>query len=517
MQDQVVIFDTTLRDGEQSPGATMNIKEKLEVAHQLARLGIDVIEAGFPISSEGDFEAVNLIAREVKGPVICGLSRAGKPDIIRAGEAIAPAEKRRIHTFIATSDIHMEKKLRMTREQVLENASEAVKLAKSFTDDVEFSCEDASRSDWDFMCRVLEAAIEAGATTLNIPDTVGYAVPEQFGELIAYLMKNVNGIQNTIVSVHCHNDLGMAVANSLAGVQAGARQVECTINGIGERAGNASLEEIVMALRTRANYYGVDTGINTKEIYRTSRMVSNITGMRVQANKAIVGANAFAHEAGIHQDGVIKDKTTYEIMKPEDVGWLGENMVMGKHSGRAAFSQRLFALGFTNLNPDELNRAFRRFKDLCDLKKQVYDEDIYAIVEDEFSKSFEGYTLEDMTVTTSMAGAQKAWVKVSRAGETFEQTAEKGDGPVDVLFKALEAVVGLPIKLRDYSVSSVTSGKDAQGRVRLRLDVDGREVRGNAVHTDTTVASGQAYLNAVNRYLMTKDVAVFAGADVTTP
>jgi 2-isopropylmalate synthase len=300
-------------------------------------------------------------------------------------------------------------------------------------------------------------------------------------------------------------------------VQAGARQVECTINGIGERAGNASLEEIVMALRTRGNYYGLTTGINTREIYRTSRMVSNITGMRVQANKAIVGANAFAHEAGIHQDGVIKDKTTYEIMKPEDVGWIGENMVMGKHSGRAAFSQRLFALGFTSLNPDELNRAFKRFKDLCDLKKQVFDEDIYAIVEDEFSRSFEGYTLEDMTVTTSMSGKPKAQVKVSRAGETFERSADEGDGPVDVLFKALEAVVGLPIRLRDYSVSSVTSGKDAQGRVRVQMDIDGREVRGNAVHTDTTVASALAYLNAVNRYLMTKDVAVFAGADVTTP
>jgi 2-isopropylmalate synthase len=517
MQDQVVIFDTTLRDGEQSPGATMNIKEKLEVAHQLARLGIDVIEAGFPISSDGDFEAVNLIAREVKGPVICGLARANKPDILRAGEAVAPATKRRIHTFIATSDIHMEKKLRMTREQVLETAFESVKLAKTFTDDVEFSCEDASRSDWDFMCRVLEAAIEAGATTLNIPDTVGYAVPEQFGELIGHLMKHVKGIGGTIVSVHCHNDLGMAVANSLAGVQAGARQVECTINGIGERAGNASLEEIVMALRTRGNYYGLTTGINTREIYRTSRMVSNITGMRVQANKAIVGANAFAHEAGIHQDGMIKDKTTYEIMKPEDVGWIGENMVMGKHSGRAAFSQRLFALGFTSLNPEELNRAFKRFKDLCDLKKQVFDEDIYAIVEDEFSRSFEGYNLEDMTVTTSMNGKPRAEVKVSRSGETIERTADEGDGPVDVLFKALEAVVGLPIRLRDYSVSSVTSGKDAQGRVRVQMEIDGREVRGNAVHTDTTVASALAYLNAVNRYLMTKDVAVFAGTDVTTP
>lgn len=517
MKDRVVIFDTTLRDGEQSPGATMNNREKLEVAHQLARLGIDVIEAGFPISSDGDFESVQLIAREVEGPTICGLARAGKQDILRAGEALAPAKKKRIHTFIATSPIHMEKKLRMSPDAVLEAAVEAVTLARSFTDDVEFSCEDASRSDWDFMCKVLAAAIEAGATTLNIPDTVGYAVPEQYGKLIKYLSDNVPGIENCILSVHCHDDLGMAVANSLAGVEAGARQIECTINGIGERAGNASLEEIVMALRTRKDFYGLGTGIDIGEIYKTSKLVSSITGMTVQANKAIVGANAFAHEAGIHQDGVIKDKLTYEIMKPEDVGWLGENMVMGKHSGRAAFRQRLFALGFTSLNDVELNRAFDRFKALCDAKKEVYDEDIFAIVEDEFAKSVNDYKLESLTVSSSTDGKPSAKIKVSREGETFEETVEEGDGPIDAVFKGLEKIVGLNAKLQDFGLSSVTSGKSAQGRVKVRLQIEGRDVRGTGVATDIIVGSAEAYLNAVNRYLMTKDSAIFAGADAMTP
>lgn len=516
-ENRVVIFDTTLRDGEQSPGATMNIKEKLEVAHQLARLGVDVIEAGFPISSDGDFESVNLIAREAKGPTICGLARANKPDIVRAGESIGPADKGRIHTFIATSDIHMKKKLRMEPPAVIEAAYESVKLARSFTDDVEFSCEDASRSDWDFMCRVLEAAIEAGATTLNIPDTVGYAVPEQYRKLIAYLRENTKGIENCILSVHCHDDLGMAVANSLAGVQGGARQVECTINGIGERAGNASLEEIVMALRTRSDFFGLDTGIKATEIYRTSRMVSAITGMAVQANKAIVGANAFAHEAGIHQDGVIKDKQTYEIMKPDDVGWMGENMVMGKHSGRAAFRQKLFMLGFTNLNPEELNRAFERFKALCDAKKEVYDEDIYAIVEDEFSKSISDYKLDFLEVTSSTDGRPRADMKVSRGGELFEEAVDEGDGPIDAVFKGLESIVGLDIKLLDFGLTSVTAGKDAQGRVKVRLQIGGREIRGHGVATDIVIGAAEAYLNAVNRYLMTKDSAMFSGAEAMTP
>jgi len=516
MEERVVIFDTTLRDGEQSPGATMNIKEKLEVAHQLARLGVDIMEAGFPISSAGDFEAVNLIAKEVEGPVICGLARASKQDVTRAGEAIAPAKKRRIHTFIATSDIHIEKKLRSTREAVLKAAVEAVKLAKTFTDDVEFSCEDASRTDFDYMVEVFTAAIEAGATTINVPDTVGYAVPEQYGKLIADLKKKVRGAENVVISVHCHDDLGMAVANSLAGVMNGARQIECTINGIGERAGNASMEEIAMALRTRANYFGIETGLKIGEIYRTSRLVSRITGMRVQANKAIVGANAFAHEAGIHQDGMIKERRTYEIMKPEDVGWVGDSMVMGKHSGRNAFGQRLFALGFTALNPEEINRAFRRFKDLCDVKKDIYDEDIYAIVEEEISRETASYELDFMKITTSTKGEHKAEVKVGRGEDVFEASCDEGDGPVDALFKSLDKVVGLKLRLIEYGIDSITSGKDAQGRVNVRMDVEGREIRGQGVDPDILVASAKAYLNVVNRYLLTKDVAVFSGS-VTTP
>lgn len=515
MQNRVVIFDTTLRDGEQSPGATMNIKEKLDVALQLARLGVDVMEAGFPISSEGDFEAVNLIAREVEGPVICGLARAQKQDVIRAGEAVAPAKRRRIHTFIATSDIHIEKKLRTTREAVLESTHEAVTLARTFTDDVEFSCEDGSRTELDYMCKVVQAAVDAGATTINIPDTVGYAVPEDYAHRIQYLMKNVRGIEKCIISVHCHNDLGLAVANSLAGVMAGARQIECTINGIGERAGNASMEEIVMAMRTRAAYFGMETGINSREIYKTSRLVSRITGMRVQPNKAIVGANAFAHEAGIHQDGMIKDRSTYEIMEPEHVGWVGESMVMGKHSGRNAFRQRLFALGFTALNPEEINRAFKRFKDLCDVKKDIFDEDIYAIVEEEMSRGAESYELEFLKVVSTTGEPPSASIRIRKGEESREAAVTEGDGPIDALFKGLGQLIGLNIRLVDYGIESVTSGKDAQGRVTVRMEIDGRELRGNGVDTDILVASAKAYLSAVNRFQMTRNVPVFAGADLT--
>ena len=381
MKDRVIIFDTTLRDGEQSPGATMNIKEKLEVAHQLARLGVDIMEAGFPISSEGDFEAVNAIAREVEGPTICGLARTQKPDIIRAGEALEPAKKRRIHTFIATSDIHMEKKLRMSREEVLESAFEAVKLARTFTDDVEFSCEDGSRTELDFMCQVVQQAVNAGATTINIPDTVGYATPEDYFNRIKYLRAHVKGIDDCVISVHCHNDLGLAVANSLAGVQAGARQIECTINGIGERAGNAAMEEIVMALRTRADYYDIGSKISTREIYKTSRLVSRMTGMRVQPNKAIVGANAFAHEAGIHQDGYLKEKSTYEIIDPKSVGVPEGKLVLGKHSGRHALKQRCESLGFT-LTKDELDIVYQRFTALADRKKGLLDEEIAGLIQE---------------------------------------------------------------------------------------------------------------------------------------
>ncbi|MBM3336002.1 2-isopropylmalate synthase, partial [Candidatus Sumerlaeota bacterium] len=364
--ERVSIFDTTLRDGEQAPGFTMHKREKLAVAHQLARLGVDIMEAGFPIASPGDFDAVAAVAEEVKGPIICGLARTIEKDIEAAGRALAKAERRRIHTFIATSDIHVERKLRMSRDEVIARAVEAVKHARTFTDDVEFSCEDAGRTDWDYMCAVVEAAIEAGATTINIPDTVGYCTPWQFGECIRYIRQKTPNIRKAIISVHCHNDLGLAVANSLAGVLNGARQVECTINGIGERAGNASLEEVVMGLATRPDFYRCETAINTREIYRTSRLVSQATNVRVQPNKAIVGANAFAHEAGIHQDGVLKERTTYEIMTAESVGWTGESIVLGKHSGRHAFRKRLEAMGYSHLSPEQLEHAFNRFIELCD-------------------------------------------------------------------------------------------------------------------------------------------------------
>ncbi len=501
-KNRVIIFDTTLRDGEQSPGFSMNLKEKLDMAHQLARLGVDVIEAGFPITSQGDFEAVGKIAAEVRGPVICGLARAVEKDIIRAGEALVAAPRKRIHTFIATSKVHVEKKLRMTPEQVIQNAYNAVKLARTFTEDVEFSCEDAGRTDWGYMVQVLTAAIEAGATTLNIPDTVGYTVPEQFGGCIAYAIKNTPGIDTCVVSVHCHNDLGFATANSLAGVKNGARQIECTINGIGERAGNTSLEEAVMMLRVRKDYFGVETGIKTEEIYRTSRLLSRITGIKVQPNKAVVGGNAFAHESGIHQDGMIKERTTYEIMRPEDVGWTGESMVMGKHSGRAALAKRLAALGFT-LGKEEIERAYERFKELCDKKKDIYDEDLIAIVEDEVLQMQPTWKLEDLEVHAQMNRKPQARVRVRCAdGQIREATASEGDGQVDALYHALESIVGHSVRLVDYAIESVTSGKDALGRVKVVMRVDGREVRGIGVATDVIVASAQAWLSGMNRYLL---------------
>ncbi len=505
-KNRVIIFDTTLRDGEQAPGFSMNLKEKLELAQQLARLGVDVIEAGFPITSQGDFEAVQRVAQEVHGPTICGLARAVEKDIVRAGEALAPAARRRIHTFIATSKVHVEKKLKMTRAEVIRNAHEAVKLARTFTDDVEFSCEDAGRTDWDYIVEVLSAAIEAGATTLNIPDTVGYTVPEQFGGCIAHVLKHTPGIENCVISVHCHNDLGHAVANSLAGVRAGARQVECTINGIGERAGNTSLEEVVMMLRTRKDYYGLETGIKTEEIYRTSRLLSRITGVRVQPNKAIVGANAFAHEAGIHQDGMIKERTTYEIMRPEDVGWTGESMVMGKHSGRAALASRLETLGFT-LGKEDLTRAWDRFKDLCDKKKEIFDEDLIAIVEAEVLQARLSWQLEDLEVHAGMNRVPMARVRVLGAdGESHEATCREGDGQVDALYRALEMVTGRPARLVEYAIESVTGGKDALGRVKVVLSIEGREARGIGVSTDVIVASAQAWLSALNRHQLQSEL-----------
>jgi 2-isopropylmalate synthase len=504
MMDKVLVFDTTLRDGEQAPGCSMNIKEKLEVANQLARLGVDIIEAGFPISSVGDFEAVKAVAEQVKGPVICGLARAREEDVVRCGEAIKHAQRGRIHTFIATSDVHLEKKLRMTKEQVIDAAVKAVKLARTFTDDVEFSCEDAGRTDWDYMCEVIAATIEAGATTINIPDTVGYCSPSQFGDCIRYAREHVKNIGKAIISVHCHNDLGLAVANSLAGIVAGARQVECTINGLGERAGNASLEEIVMNLQVRKDFYKCETGINTREIYRTSRLVSQITGVSVQRNKAIVGANAFAHEAGIHQDGVLKEPTTYEIMTADSVGWTGESMVMGKHSGRHAFKKRLEELGF-RFNDDEINRAFARFKDLCDKKKEVFDEDVYAIVDDEILTTKQIYQLEYLHTTSGTTTIPTATVKI-RKGDEVLQDAGNGDGPIDAAYNAIRRITGMDVKLEEYAIEAATGGEDAVGRVTVKISLGTRVAKGRGASTDIILASIKAYINALNVLAIQEEV-----------
>lgn len=503
MSEKIIIFDTTLRDGEQSPGASLNTKEKLEIAKQLARLGVDVIEAGFPISSPGDFEAVNLIAKKVKGPIICGLARATTADITRCAEALKPARKRRIHTFIATSDIHIEKKLRKTREEVIDLAVKAVKLAKNYTDDVEFSCEDATRSDRDYMCKVIQAAIDAGATTINIPDTVGYSNPFEFGDLIRYIKTNVPSINKVILSVHCHNDLGLAVANSLAAILAGARQVECTINGIGERAGNASLEEIVMNIKTRHDYFKVTTDVDTKQIWRTSRLVSTLTGIPVQPNKAIVGANAFAHESGIHQDGVLKERLTYEIMTPESVGWVGTHMVMGKHSGRHAFRVRLAELGYTDLSETELDEAFKRFKILADKKKEIYDDDLIAIVEEQLTTFPETYTLDYVSITSGNAVLPTATVRLIKEGKPFVD-AGIGNGPVDAVYKTIAKMTAFKGNLLDFKIKSITGGTDAQGEVSVTLEENGLKVVGRGSSTDVLVASAKAYINAINKLIYLK-------------
>ncbi|MCX8038290.1 MAG: 2-isopropylmalate synthase, partial [Candidatus Sumerlaeia bacterium] len=493
--ERVIIFDTTLRDGEQAPGFTMHLNEKLKVAHQLAKLGVDVIEAGFAIASPGDFDAVAAISEEVKGPVICSLSRALPKDIEASGRALAKAPRRRIHTFIATSDIHVQRKLKMSREQVIAQAVSAVKLAKTFTDDVEFSCEDAGRTDWDYMCAVIEAAIEAGATTINIPDTVGYCTPWQFGDCIAYIRNKVPNIGKCVLSVHCHNDLGLAVANSLAGILAGARQVECTINGIGERAGNAALEEIVANLKTRQDFYKCDTAINTKEIYRTSRLVSQVTGTRVQPNKAVVGANAFAHEAGIHQDGILKERATYEIMTPESVGWTGESIILGKHSGRHAFRKRLEAMGYGGLSPEMIEQAFDRFIKLCDKKKVVYDEDLMAILEDEIVGVPQKFQLDYLSISSGTATVPTATVRMKIDGE-IRQDAGCGDGPVDAAYTAIERITGIQAEIAGYSLEAVTSGGDAVGRVRITAKFGGHTVSGLGADTDIIVASAKALVNA---------------------
>lgn len=501
MSNRVYIFDTTLRDGEQSPGVSLNINEKLQIARQLARLGVDIIEAGFPITSPGDFAAVQAVAREVRGVTVAGLARANFKDIDGAWEAVKDAEQARIHTFIATSDIHLKYKLRKDREQVLEAAVAAVKHAKKYTADVEFSAEDASRSEVAYLCRVFGEVIKAGATVINIPDTVGYTTPEEYAQFIKAIMEGTPGIEKAIVSVHCHDDLGLAVANSLAAVGAGARQVEGTINGIGERAGNAALEEVVMGLYTRKDRYGVTTGFNTQEIYRTSRLVSSLTGMPVQHNKAVVGKNAFAHESGIHQDGVLKERTTYEIMNPEMVGIAANNLVLGKHSGRHAFRDRLEELGYV-LNEEELNLAFARFKALADKKKEIADQDLQAIVEDEIRHVPDTYTLEYLHISTGTSVVPTATLGL-RTGEELIEEAACGDGPVDAIYKTVDKITGLSCTLVNYAINAITGGKDALGDVTVKLKCNGKEkvYTGRGVSTDILEASAKAYVNAVNKLI----------------
>ena len=500
-KDKLIIFDTTLRDGEQSPGASMTKDEKVRIAKALEKLRVDVIEAGFPIASPGDFEAVKAVAETVKDSTICGLARALDKDIDRAGEALKNANSGRIHTFIATSPIHMQHKLRMTPDQVVEQAVHAVRRARQYTDNVEFSAEDAGRSEIDFLCRIFEAVIEAGATTLNVPDTVGYAMPWQFGETIRTLVERIPNSDKAVFSVHCHNDLGLAVANSLSAVMNGARQVECTINGLGERAGNASLEEVVMAVRTRPDVYSCDSGLDTTQIVTCSKLVSNITGFPVQPNKAIVGANAFAHESGIHQDGVLKSRETYEIMRAQDVGWKQNRMVLGKHSGRNAFRTRLEELGYSFDSEAELNDAFRRFKDLADRKHEIFDEDLQVLVSETESESIsERVRLVSMKVCSETGEKPDATVTLSIDGEEKTLCAE-GGGPVDAAFKAIKSLVGTDAKLQLYSVNNITSGTDAQGEVTVRLEQDGRIINGQGADTDIVIASAKAYINGINRLL----------------
>jgi 2-isopropylmalate synthase len=501
MTDKLIIFDTTLRDGEQSPGASMTRDEKLRIARQLERLKVDVIEAGFAASSNGDFEAVRAIAQAIKDSTVCSLARANDRDIGRAAEALKGAARSRIHTFIATSELHMEKKLRMTREQVLEQAKLSVRFARQHCDDIEFSPEDGYRSDPDFLCRVLEAVIAEGATTINIPDTVGYAVPELYGEFIRTLRERIPNSGRAIWSVHCHNDLGMAVANSLAGVKiGGARQVECTINGLGERAGNCSLEEIVMAVRTRRDYFGLDIGIDTTQIVPASRMVSQTTGFVVQPNKAVVGANAFAHASGIHQDGVLKARDTYEIMRAEDVGWAANKIVLGKLSGRNAFKQRLQDLGIEMESEAEVNAAFMRFKDLADRKAEIFDEDIIALVSDEsVTAEQEHYRLLSLAQRSETGERPHARVAFAAGGVELHADSD-GNGPVDASLKAIESKVNSGAEMVLYSVNAITSGStESQGEVTVRLQHGGRVVNGVGADPDIVVASAKAYLSALNK------------------
>jgi 2-isopropylmalate synthase len=491
------IFDTTLRDGEQSPGASMNTGEKLQVARQLARLGVDIIEAGFAIASPGDFEAIKTIGGEVEGPVICSLARAKEQDIKRAWEALQDTPKRRIHTFHSTSDIHLKYQFRVDRAEALKRSVEMVRLAKSFVDDVEFSPMDATRTDISYLCEVVEAVIEAGALTVNIPDTVGYSIPDEFGKMIKTIHERVKNIGKAVISVHCHNDLGLAASNSLSAVLNGAGQIECTINGIGERAGNCSMEEVVMAMRTRRDIFDADTNINTEEIMRSSRLITKITGMSVQPNKAIVGANAFAHESGIHQDGLLKEKTTYEIIRPETIGLHKTKFVLGKHSGRHAFRTRLSELGYS-LKDEEVNSAFERFKKLADQKKEIFDEDLEALVSEEITTVPEIYSIVDMKVSAGMSEKPTARVKMKVNGDTVEKTGH-GDGPVDAIFKAIVSITDTKSRLLKYEVKAITGGTDALGEVVCSLEENDHSVSGHGADTDIIIASAKAYVNALNK------------------
>lgn len=510
-RDRVLIFDTTLRDGEQCPGATMSFDDKLEVATLLDQMGVDIIEAGFPYASPGDFEAVSAIARAVQNATVAGLSRASLPDIDRCAEAVRQAKKPRIHTFIATSPIHMKRKLGMEPEQVLEMIVKSVTRAKNHVDDVEWSSEDGTRSEIDFLCRCVEAAIKAGATTINMPDTVGYTTPEEYETMFRTVRERVPNSDKAIFSVHCHNDLGMAVANSLAGVRGGARQIECTINGIGERAGNAALEEVVMAIATRGDILPFYTGIQTPLLNRASKMVSAVTSFPVQYNKAIVGRNAFAHESGIHQDGMLKDETTYEIMRPETVGVAKTALVMGKHSGRAAFREKLKELGY-ELGDNALNDAFRRFKDLADRKRTVYDEDIAALVDDQIVHAHDRYKIESLSIVGGTSGPQSATLVLAIDGVSHTHKAS-GNGPVDAIFNAIRALVPHEAKLDLYQVHAVTEGTDAQAEATVRLATPEHSVTGRAADPDTLLASARAYLTAVNKVVTRGDSAARTAAE----
>ena len=502
MSDKIYIFDTTLRDGEQSPGASMNMQEKFRLAQQLVKLNVDIIEAGFPVASIGDFECVKYIADNIKGVQVAGLARCHEKDIDTAWEALKNGENPRIHTFLATSDIHLKYKLKMSRDEVLERAVAMVKRAAGYTSNVEFSAEDASRSDLDFVCKVFEAVIEAGATTLNFPDTTGYALPDEFGKQINYLINNIPNIDKAVLSVHCHNDLGLATANSLAAIQNGARQVECTINGIGERAGNTAMEEVTMALRTRADKMAYHTDIVTEHIHASSRMVTTITGLPVQPNKAIVGANAFAHESGIHQDGMLKERSTYEIMDPSHIGLNKSNLVLGKHSGRHALKDRVESMGY-GLTAEELDRVFVRFKEVADIKKEMFDEDLEAILMDEVLRIPESYQLLSMGVMGGSKTLPTAAVRLAIDGKEF-QKAVIGIGPIDASFRAIAEMTGTTSKLQYFSVSSITGGTDAQGEVMVRIEDEGKVVVGQGSDPDIVTAAAKAYLNGLNRLVFLK-------------